>query len=108
MLEIQKLILSYYESKELTDRYYRILERIAVRSLVISTLGRKMGKLTGEDQDSRESKYREIKSFIRKTYPSYRSNPYLTITEKIYASVLLQSVMFAKISWGIIPKVVKR
>ena len=108
MLAIQQAIVQYYQIHQLYDAYHDLLERNAIRTLVISTIGRKMGLLRMDCREDRKERYLAIKNFIQKQYPGYRANPYLNRKEKILASVVLLHYAAARISWEIIPKVVKR
>ncbi len=108
MLAIQQAIVQYYRMHHLYDAYHDLLERNALRTLVISTIGRKMGLLRRDCRQDRKERYLAIRSFIQKEYPRYRANPYLNWREKVLASVLLLHYMSACISWEIVPKVVKR
>lgn len=108
MLAIQQRIVQYYQEHQLYDAYHDLLERNAIRTLVISTIGRKMGLVRKECKAERNTRYQQIKAFIARQYPGYWRNPYLSKSEKVFAKVLLLHFIFARISWEIIPKVVKR
>lgn len=108
MLEVQKRVCQAYQDNGLFDTYQPVLERNAIRTLVLSTIGRKMGCLRAEFHKSRKTYYDQIVAFIVTNYPQYQTNPYLSRTEKGMAYILLTNYATVRFLWRFVSKVVRR